>query len=342
MESSAYNKQSEPPKKHSGDPCKCDENDTATRKSVNTLRQVYCTALDTAKSNRDAAAKDFEQKAKLFEEKKRLMMWTEKNYRLYRDIDIVVDTRLQATNDTFKTNVAAYNTESTALYTQLKAILTSLKDVKTKVSALRDQASNLENYKNDQCNASQWALLTGKNMDNCKPDPNGPPIERPEACKDADKVYHELIAIPKKCLVFDVNYLVKSAADIVGIQTFSNIAALTVLQSNLSDAGKAFITAIQAAAKARAADLVTVQADLITTVTDTTVSGISKFTAISDCDAAYATLEFLCKPDCHCVERRDGDECQPRLHKCECEICEICSEVKNTYCEAGKEKPVIS
>ncbi len=210
------------------------------------------------------------------------------------------------------------------------------------VSALRDQASNLENYKNDQGNASQWALLTGKNMDNCKPDPNVRPSKDRDACKDADKVYHELIAIPKKCLVFDVDYLVKSAADIVGIQTFSNIAALTVLQSNLSDAGKAFITSIQAAAKARAADLVTVQADLITTVTDTTVSGINKFTAISDCDAAYATLEFLCKPDCHCVERRDGDECQPRLHKCECEICEICSEVKNTYCEAGKEKPVIS
>jgi len=342
MSSSSYRPQ-EPPRKP--EPCKCEEKDSATLKSIETLRQVYCQALETAKGTREAGAKDFERKARLFEEKKKLFMWTEKNYRIWRDIDITVDTRLQASNDTFKTNVAAYNTESTTLYNQLKGILTALKDVKTKVSALRDQASNLDNYKNDQCNASQWTLLTGKTMDNCKPDPNTPPIERPEPCKDADKIYHELIMVPKKVLVFDVDYLVKAAADIVGIQTFSNIASLTQLQANLSDAGKAFITAVQATVKARAADVTTAQTDLVTAVHDATVSGITKFTATADCDADYATLEFLCKPDCHCCGPREGREPHnPRLHECECEICEICSDVKNTYCEAGKEKeqPVIS
>lgn len=340
MSTSAFNQQGDP-KKHPGDPCKCEENDTATRKSISSLRQVYCLKLETAKGDRGAAAKDFEQKAKLFEEKKKLFMWTEKNYRLLRDLDIVVDTRLQATNDTFKANVAAYNSESTSLYNQLKAILAAVKDVKAKVSALRDQASNLENYKNDQCNASQWCLLTGKSMDNCKPDPNCPPVERPDGCKDADKIYCELIGVPKKVLVFDVDYLVKSAADIVGIQTFSNVSSLTALQSNLSDAGKNFITAVQGSVKERFTELTKYQADLTTAVTDFTTSGITKFTKISDCDAAYATLEFLCEPQCQCAEPRKPDICEPRLHKCECEICEICAEVKNTYCEAGKPTPVI-
>jgi hypothetical protein len=336
MESSAYNGPGQP-KKPSGDPCKCEEGDTATMKCVNKLRQTYCQAMETGKSNREAAGKDFKHKAELFEEKQKLFMWTEKNYRLFRDMDILVDTRLQATNDTFKTNVANYNTESTNLYNKLKAILAAVKDVKSKVSALRDQASNLDNYKNDQCNASQWTLLTGKHVDNCKPDPNGPPIERPDACKDAEKIYNELILTPKKVLVFDVDYLVKSAADIVGIQTFSNITSLTALQTNLSAAGTAFITAIQATVKLRAADLVKDQTDLTSSVYDCTVSGINKFTAISDCDAAYATLEFLCEPDCHCAEPRKPDIFEPRLHKCECDICEICAEVKNTYCKAGEE-----
>lgn len=341
MANTAFNQQGEP-KKHPGDPCKCEENETATWKSISSLRQTYCQKLESGKTTRDAADKDFEQKAKLVEEKQKLFMWTEKNYRIYRDIDIMVDTRLQATNDAFKTNVAAYNTESTALYTQLKAILTAMKDVKNKVCLLRDQANNLENYKNDQCHASQWCLLTGKTMDNCKPDPNCPPVERPDACKDADKIYHELIMVAKKVFIPDVDYLVKSAADIVGIQTFSNITALTVLQSNLSDAGKNFITAIQAAAKARQTDLAAVQTDLISSVQACTTSGITKFTAISDCDAAYATLEFFCEPHCNCAEPRRPDVYEPRLHKCECEICEICAEVKNTYCEAGKEKTLNS
>ncbi|HVU99500.1 MAG TPA: hypothetical protein VHE34_29970 [Puia sp.] len=333
MASNSYNQQ-DPPRKH--DPCKCEEHDSATKKSLGALIQVYCQAKDAAESNQEVATKDFEQKEDLFQEKKKTFMWTERNYRIYRDIDIVVDTRLQATNDTFKTNVATYNTESTALYTQLKNILAAIKDVKTKVSALRDQASNLDNFRNDQCNAGQWALLTGKNVENCKPDPNGPPIERPEACKDAEKIYNELIHVPKKCLVFDVDYLVSASADVIGIQTFSNIASLTPLQGNLADASKALITAIQTAANTRKGELTTLQADLITAMTDATVSGINKFTAISDCDAAYSTLEFFCKPWCDCVVPRREDVCEPRLKKCECEICEICTEVKNTYCEADK------
>ena len=341
MPSNQYTQQ-EAARKHQGDPCKCEEGDTATQKSLPGLRLIYCQAKDSAKSARDLASTDFEQKKELFEEKKKTFMWTERNYRLYRDLDIIVDTRLQATNDTFKINVTSYNAQSTALYTQLKAILTAVKDVKTKVSALWDQASNLDKYKNDQCNASQWLLLTGKNMEGCKPDPNTPTTpERPEHCKDADKIYNELITVTKKVLSVDVACLLNGAADIVGIQTFSNIAALTAQQTNLASASASFKTAIGTVSKARATDLGTLQTDLTSALTDATVSGINRFTAVSDCDAAYYTLEFLCHKDCECVEPRKEGECEPRLCDCEDEICEICKEVKNTYCDE-KKRPEIA
>jgi hypothetical protein len=147
--------------------------------------------------------------------------------------------------------------------------------------------------------------------------------------------------VTKKVLSVDVACLLNGAADIVGIQTFSNIAALTAQQTNLAAASANFKTAISTASKARATDLGTLQTDLTGSLTDATVAGINRFTKVSDCDAAYYTLEFLCHKDCECVEPRKEGECEPRLHECECKICEICKDVKNTYCDE-KMKPVIA
>jgi len=340
MANAQYGEQ-EVPRRNHGEPCRCEEGETPTQKSLPGLRQIYCQDKDTKKAAKEVASADFDQKKVIFEEKKKTFMWTERNYRLWRDVDIVVDTRLQATNDTFKTNVASYNTQSTALYTQLKAILAAVKDVKTKVSALWDQASMLDKFKNDQCNASQWTLLTGKHMEGCKPDPNTPMPDRPDHCKDADKIYNELIMVTKKVLSVDVASLLNASADIVGIQTFSNIAALTAQQTALATASTSFKTTVAGIVKTRSGDLTTVQGELTTTLTDATVAGIGRCTAVSDYDASCYTLEILCQCHCDCVVPRKEGECHPRLHDCECKICEICKDVKNTYCNE-KNKPVIA
>jgi hypothetical protein len=207
-----------------------------------------------------------------------------------------------------------------------------VKTLKTKVSALRDQASVLENFKNDQCNATQWALLTGKNLENCKTDqPPVVPRERPEACKDADKTYEELIAIPKKVLVFDVDSLLQSSADVTGIQTFSNIGVLTGLQGELSKASAGLVTQIQTAVKARTADMVTVQTDLIAAVQDCTKAGVDEFNKISLCHAAHFSIQFLCQPDCGCVKPWQEAVIAPRLEDCECRICRIGEVVRSVY-----------
>ncbi len=326
--------------RHKEQPCKCDEKDSSIKKSISTARQAYCTALKTAKSDKEAAEKAYERSLRIYRKKKKLFEWTENNYRVYRNLDVCLDTELKTSSASLTDNVKNYNALSTTLYTNLKAIVTGIKDLKTKVSALRDQASNLENYKNDQCNATQWTLLTGKNMENCKGDTDQPPPhERPEACKDADHIYHELITVPKKVLVFDVDSLLQSSADVVGIQTFSNISVLTAQQDTLSKAADAFVAQIQAALKARVTDLTAVQNDLVAAVQDCTKAGVDEFNKISIYSGAYHTIEVLCKPDCNCVKRGDEHNHRPRLEDCECKICDICKEVKNTYRGEKKAEP---
>src|SRR5262249_15280162 len=147
---------------------------------------------------------------------------------------------------------------------------------------------------------------------------------------------------PKKVLVFDVDSLLQSAADVVGIQTFSNVAVLTDQQAKLSQSADAFVAQIQAALKARTTDLTAVQNDLVAAVQDCTKGGVDEFNKISIYSGAYHTIEVLCKPDCTCVKHGDENAHHPHLEDCECKICEICREVKDTY--RGSEKktePVI-
>jgi hypothetical protein len=308
----------------------CEEKDSPTQKSISTARELYCTNLHQCKADQKSSEKAYDRAVRLYRKKKMLFEWTENNYRLYRNFDICLDNQLTTGNASLTTNVKTYSTLSTALYTTLKQVVAGITNLKTTVSALRDQASSLDNYKNDQANATQWSLLTGKSMDNCKPDNEGH-HHRPEACRDADILYDDLILVPKKVLVFDVDSLLQSAQDTVGIQTFTNIDILTTQQTALSTASAALVTQVTTALKARTADLVTTQADLVTAVQDCTSAGIDKYNKISICDGAHHTVQFLCCPDCKCVRPWETDPHHPVLVDCECRICHICECVKNTY-----------
>jgi hypothetical protein len=317
---------------------KPEEKESPTQKSIAAARQLYCTNLRTAKSTQKASEKAYERAVRIYHKKKKLFEWTELNYRIYRDLDICLDTELATGNACLNTNVTNYNTVAGLLYANLTKITATVKDLKTKISGLRDQASVLDNYRNDQCNATQWALLTGKNMENCKGDAPPPvPRERPDACRDADRIYEELIVIPKKVLVFDVDSLLQSSADVTGIQTFSNVSILTKLQTDLSTISGTLVTQIQTAVKARTADMITVQADLVTSVQDCTKAGVDEYNKVSVCSAAHFSVQFLCQPDCTCVKPWQETLNAPRLEDCECRICRICEVVKSTYRGGGVE-----
>lgn len=308
----------------------CKEKDSPTGKCIETARQVYCTNLQTAKGDEASSGKAYDRSVMIYHKKKKLFEWTEHNYRLYRDFDICVDNELTALTTSLTASVKTISGLSQDLYTNLKSVVTKIADLKTKIGALGDAAYNLDKYKNDQANATQWCLLTGKNVDNCKPEHEHHP-HRPEACNDADKIYHELITLTKKVLIADVNSLVQSASDTVGIQTFTNIDTLTTQQATFTTAAAALVTQVQATVKTRRTDLDNVQTDLSSAVQTCTNAGVDKYTKNSICHAAHCTIQFLCCPDCDCVRMLPCDVQEPRLVDCECRICVIGEKIRSTY-----------
>jgi hypothetical protein len=309
----------------------CEEKDYPTGKFIAASRQLYCANLHTAKADQASAEKAYDRSVLIYKKKKKLFEWTENNYRLYRDFDICVDSELTAVTTSLTTNVKSYASQSQTLYTNLKTLVTKIADLKTKISTLGDSAYNLEKYKNDQANATQWCLLTGKNVDNCKPEQEHHHHHRPEACHDADGIYHELIAITKKVLIADINSLVQSTGDVVGIQTFTNTDTLTVQQTAFTTAVTALVTQVQATTKTRKGDVDTVQLELATAVQICTSAGIDKYTKTSTNHAAHCTVQFLCCPPCLCVKPTKPDVYEPHLGDCECKICQIGEKIRSTY-----------
>jgi hypothetical protein len=306
---------------------------TPTEKSFIAARDTWCTALENARKDHDTARKAYDQSVVVYEKRKHLFEWTERNYRLYRDLDLCLDTELTTGNASLTTNVANYNTLYGTLYNTLSGatgLTSNLKKLKALVVTLRDRASDLENYKNDQSNATQWSLLTGENVEKCNP-PIKVPKDRPDSCRDTALLYNELIAITRMSLVFDIDYLIQSSADVTGIHTFSNVAALTTLQGQLSTASTNFVQQIQKTVAARSTDLKQTQTDLVTAAQDCTKAGVDNFNKISIYSGAHHTVEFLCDARCGCAAPLIPVAPEARLRECECRICRIGEKVKVDY-----------
>jgi hypothetical protein len=207
--------------------------------------------------------------------------------------------------------------------------------------------------------------LTGKSPENCND--QTPPID---ACKNAGTDITTLICKPKG-LAQDIDSIFQSSSDVIGIQIFSNIDSLDQLQKDLSTRSIAFEKQISDTMKARKADLDTMQADLVTSVKNITQTAVSRNFERATFEGYYDATKFLCCPSCACVPA-DGDgtpptgtpgtpytkptantqgpnpppttdcpdDCPPRLKDCEQAICDICDEVKATYCcEADNPPP---
>lgn len=316
--------------RQSSDCTNCEENDTPTQKSITTLRAGYCDQLYATAGEVGKAETGYTGQTTSFEHKKCLFVWTEENYRRYRNTEITVGVELLQSNDLIKDNTASYIKWGTDLSTGLKNIFKAIKDVKTKITDLRDAANKLEGCSNEVCNCTQMTLLTGEVPENCK-DKNKPPSDnRPAECSDAGAVLDSLICIPK-ALKFDVDSIFQASSDVIGIQVFSNLGTLEPLQKTLADDSKAFEKVIQDAMKARETDLKKLQEDLVKTVQETAKSAAALYNKRSDFEGLMCTTQTLCCPPCDCVT--DEDDCKPRLEKCKDDICDICDEVKKTFCD---------
>lgn len=305
----------------------CEENDTATQKSINSERKKYCDELYTVAGDIRKYETNYEGQTTLYERKKCTFVWTEDNYRRYRNTEICLGTELLQSSDLIKENVGKYIKWGNDLSSGLKNIFKSVKDIKTKLGDLRSAACKLEDCKNDSCNCTQITILTGEAQQNCDDKPTGD--KRPDECNDAKEVLDDLICMPK-ALGFDADYIFKSSSDVIGIQVFSNLSTLDPMQKTFSDDAKAFEKHLQDSLKLKESELKKLQEDLIKTVQENAKSAAGLYNKRSDHEGLLCTTKFICCPICDCVVE-DG-KCKPRLEKCKDYICDICDEVKDTFC----------
>jgi hypothetical protein len=150
----------------------------------------------------------------------------------------------------------------------------------------------------------------------------------------------------------DIESILQSSADVVGIQTFSNVDTLEPLQKDLDSKSKLFEGHISTVMKTRKTDLDKLQGDVIASVQAVTTAAVERNNARGVFEGYYDAVDFLCCPCCDCLpkpqeqqqdqqQQQDNCDCPPRLKDCEGEICEICKEVKITFCcpEKTETKP---
>lgn len=324
-------------KNHNDDDCdNCEENDSATQKSINNERKKYCDELTDAVGEVRKYETSYEGQTTSYERKKCLFLWTEDNYRRYRNTEICVGTELLQSNELIKENVTNYIKWGNDLSATLKNIFKSIKDVKVKTNELRDAGNKLEDYKNDSCNCTQIAILTGELPKNCDDKHKPPQDNRPAECSDAKEVLDDLICMPR-ARGFDADYLFKASSEVIGIQVFSNITTLEPLQKTLADHAKNFGKHVQDTLKLRESDLKKIQEELVKVVQETTKSAATLYNKRSDYEGLLRTTKILCCPKCDCIV--EGETCTPRLEECKKSICEICEDVKETFCSCEDESP---
>jgi hypothetical protein len=315
--------------RHQPDIPDCEERDNATQQKINTLKKIYCQNLKDSESEIETLKIGYESNEKIYKSKERRFLSTRDNCHRYINTEISMGSQLVQANEKIKASVANYKTWDEALAKKLKDIFVAVKDVKTKMSDLRDAASKLENSKHDSCNASQWTLITGKDADNCKDETNPQPPVPPETCRDAEEVIELLFCMPR-ALLLDIDSIFKSSSDIIGVQKFCNTGSLVALQQNLYTSAQDFDTLLLSTITTRKTDLDARQQELKDALKNRTGSVMDLYSQRCNYSGIHTTLDKICCPKCGCVNYEIG-HCEPRLESCECEICEICGEVRNAF-----------
>ncbi|MBC7903307.1 MAG: hypothetical protein H7Y27_07785 [Gemmatimonadaceae bacterium] len=320
-----------PPKK---DDCGCDENDTNTQKYINTERALLCDELTVASGEVNQWEENYFGLKELKKRRKCLFVWTEKNYQVFRNLQITTGTSLIQFNESIKESTTGYIKSNKTLSDALKDVLKKIKEVKTKVYELRDAADDLKHCTDEGCNCTQWGIITG-DWNNCKPDNNRDQPKRPPECEGAGDKFDDLFCIPK-ALAGDIDSVFKAAADVIGIQVFSNIGTLEALQRTLYDNAKAFDKHLQDTMKKGQEELKKSQEDFVKTVQDFSKSKALVYGKRSYFHGVFETVSFFCCPKCGCIEK--DHKCEERLKKCKEKICDICDQVKDTFCDCSEEQ----
>lgn len=307
--------------------CGCKEKNSITQGIINAERRVYCDWLDTAGGSVFEYQERYDGTKKLKKKKKILFIWTEKNYQAVRNLEITKGTSLLQFNESIKEATTGFLKDNKTLADNLKDIVKRLKEVVSKTNDLLSASCELKRCVNDGCNCTQKGILTGDWGEKCKG--NERKLDQSRCQKDCEKVKEKLellYSIPE-ALSGSADSLLKGAADVSGIQVFSNVGTLEGLQKSLYDSIKAFQKHLGETSKKELEEMKKAQEEFVKSVLDHAKAEASLYDKRGDFTGLYNTAAFLCCHDCKCIERGN----------CKDRICEICNEVKETFCNCPPE-----
>lgn len=316
-----------------------------TNRTIVRETQKVCDLLHESVGYVGQSKEKFNKETELFHHRKCLFKRTEENYQRYRNLDMFLSTNLTQFNETVKTNVGVYSKGFKDLNETLLNVTKGIKELRTKVTDLKEAAGKLYNCKTDDCNKTQLRAITGK-APGC--------ADQPPGCSDSSRILDELIYIPVG-LMHDADILLKSAYDVLGIQTFSNTESLDGLQKKLDEHSKKITKQITEVVKAREADVKKLQEDMVKSSQEVEKAYLDLNHTRTNFEGYRDATSFLCKPCCACgtndqerddykkkrkPQSQEGIEkvlMRPILELCHKDICNICQVVDNTFC--CEEKP---
>lgn len=309
--------------------------ETATQKAIHQLKENYCKKLKVKVSELNESEVTYDGAVMVYEKRKCAFVKTEKNYLLVRNLELRIGVEVIQASDEIKKNVTAYQTQNDALIAALKAVVKTAQDTKAKFGELREAADKLGSCKKDSAYAVQFKILGCNAGDDCNDQVRQEQMERkPDSCRNVCKILDELISIPGS-LSQDIDIIGNAAAEIVGIQSFSNIGTLTRFQQDFAGNAKAFDDLIQLQLTSGGVNLKKAQDDLIQSIKNVTQAGYTLYNKRDEVQTEDKTKDYLCCHKCKCIagcgcEDENGDE-DNRLKKCKCDICDICKEVTEIY-----------
>ncbi|RQO66360.1 hypothetical protein DBR43_29505 [Pedobacter sp. KBW06] len=318
--------------------CNDAEAETATQKTIHLLKEDYCKRLKGKVAELGESELTYDGTVMIYQKKKCAFVKTEKNYLLVRNLELKVGVELITASDEIKKNVAADILQNDALVLALKAVVKTAKDAKAKFGELREAAGKLDGCRKDSCSAVQMKILGCSEGDDCNDNnKQEESSRRPDPCRNVCQILDDLITIPDS-LSQDIDIIFNSAAEIVGIQSFSNIKSLEKFQQDFATNAKAFDDLIQAQMTSGGLSLKKAQEDFVLSTKTATQSGYALYNKRNEVGTLDETKDYLCHHECKCIAGCgcDGEkgEDDNRLKKCKCDICDICKEVTEVYsCE---------
>jgi hypothetical protein len=325
-------------------PCN-DQGKTPTKRTIKQIKDTYCDSLKVLVGELSQSEVTYEGYVRAYHRKKCSFIKTEKNYRIVRNLELKVGIELVQASDEIRKNIASYSKTNDDLVKALKDVLAATKDAKSKFGELREAATKLDASRKDSCNASQMIILGCKSGEECSDKKeHNQDDKNPEACDNVCEILDDLVEVPET-LAKDIDIIFTSAAEILGIQSFSNIKTLDKFQLDFTAAAKAFDDVVADRMKAGATATTKAQEELTAAIKTLTTAGHALYNKRNEIETDDDTKDFLCHHECDCIdcgcdddhnENDDNDndrKKKDRFKKCKCEICDICKDVKDIYCE---------